>query len=94
MFRTTAAADADVVELFRFGTERYGLAKADDYVSGLGEALYRLAANPRMARERTEVRPPVRLYTYMAHVIVYIIEDEDVLILRVLHGSSDWINAL
>ena len=47
-----------------------------------------------MARERTEVRPPVRLYTYMAHVIVYIIEDEDVLILRVLHGSSDWINAL
>lgn len=49
-----------------------------------------LAENPYLARERTEFDPPVRLHPYQAHMIAYIIRDDRLLIIRVLHGRQDW----
>ncbi|MFH6783095.1 MULTISPECIES: type II toxin-antitoxin system RelE/ParE family toxin [Methylobacterium] len=43
-----------------------------------------------MAGERRELRPPVRLHPYGAHLIVYAVERDDILIVRVLHGRQDW----
>ncbi|WP_264319382.1 type II toxin-antitoxin system RelE/ParE family toxin [Rhizobium terrae] len=49
-----------------------------------------LADNPRMARERRELKPPMRLHPHQAHVIAYTIREHDILIVRVLHGRQDW----
>lgn len=43
-----------------------------------------------MTRERPEFNPPVRLYPYQAHMIGYIIRDDGILIIRILHGRQDW----
>jgi toxin ParE1/3/4 len=43
-----------------------------------------------MARERRELNPPTRLHPYQAHVIAYTIREDDILIVRVLHGRQDW----
>ena len=43
-----------------------------------------------MAREKRELRPPVRFHPYGAHLIVYVVEGDDILIVRVLHGRQDW----
>ncbi|QNT71077.1 type II toxin-antitoxin system RelE/ParE family toxin [Defluviicoccus vanus] len=43
-----------------------------------------------LARERAEFDPPVRLHPYQAHMIAYIIRDDGILIIRVLHGRQDW----
>ncbi|RUM09787.1 type II toxin-antitoxin system RelE/ParE family toxin [Rhizobium chutanense] len=32
----------------------------------------------------------MRLHPYHAHMIAYMIRDEDILIVRVLHGREDW----
>jgi toxin ParE1/3/4 len=50
-----------------------------------------IAANPRMARERPELSPPMRIHPFKAHLAVYRIEkDGGILIVRVRHGHEDW----
>ena len=43
-----------------------------------------------MARERPEFSPPVRIHVCREHLIVYRVEDERILIIRILGGMSDW----
>ncbi|MFN3364093.1 MAG: type II toxin-antitoxin system RelE/ParE family toxin [Allorhizobium sp.] len=44
-----------------------------------------------MARQRTELSPPVRVQRYRAHLVIYLTEDGGgVLIVRVRHGREDW----
>ena len=93
-FRTTLEADNDIAKLYSFGALTFGLAAATDYAEGLRERFYFLSEFPRVARERREVSPPVRVFPYRSHVLAYRIEDEDVVILRVLHHSVDWIEEL
>lgn len=47
-----------------------------------------------MARLRNEFTPPVRLYPYGAHVVVYTATGDHILIIRVLHGRQDWLARL
>lgn len=44
---------------------------------------------PEMAAERRDFRPPVRIYHYEKHLIIYVINDSGILIVRVLHQSMD-----
>jgi len=32
------------------------------------------------------------VHPYKAHLVVYVVEEEGVLILRVRHGHEDWVN--
>jgi toxin ParE1/3/4 len=51
-----------------------------------------LADFPRAARLRAEINPPVRAYRYQSHMILYDLDDDDiVIVLRVRHGHEDWI---
>jgi len=50
-----------------------------------------IAANPRMARERPELSPPMLIHPFKAHLVVYRIENYGgILIVRVRHGHEDW----
>ena len=89
-YRTTLAADEDIIDLYVRGVTAFGTRQAERYFEGLFSAFALLADNPRMARERTELDPPMRLYPYRAHLIVYVEGDEGILIVRVLHGRQDW----
>lgn len=89
-YRTTLEADEDIVRIYVQGTVNFGVDQANAYFEGLFQTFEILALNPQMARERSELRPPVRIHPYGSHVVAYIIEGEDILIVRVLHGSQDW----
>ncbi|MBL8556531.1 MAG: type II toxin-antitoxin system RelE/ParE family toxin [Phenylobacterium sp.] len=71
----------------------FGEAQADRYLADLYDAFDLLAANPRIARDRTEFRRPVRVHPFKAHVIVYRADGDDVLILRLRHGREDWLGS-
>ncbi len=90
-YRLTRRAELDLIGIYRFGAETFGLAQADSYHDRL-EAMFRLLSEqPLLARERTEIDPPVRVHPCGSHVIVYVTTDDgDVLIVRVRHGSEDW----
>ena len=53
-----------------------------------------LAAMPHLARERQASLQVVRLMPCGAHNILYVVENEDVLVLRVLHGLQNWVELL
>ena len=91
IYHLTESARNDVLAISIFTIETFGEAQARRYHQGLETAFRFLAENPEAARERVEIDPPVRAHPYQAHMIIYEINnDNEVVILRVVHGSSDW----
>lgn len=84
-------AEEDIVEIFLFGVTHFGLEEAERYHDRLARCFDFLAENPFVARERTEISPPVRIHPIGSHLIIYRIDDEDkVFIIRVRHAHEDW----
>lgn len=92
--RLAPKAEQDLVEIYLESAHRFGLNQADRYAARLSACFDLLASQPTMARERTEIVPPVRAHFHGSHVIVYRIESDDIVIVRVLHEHRDWANEL
>jgi toxin ParE1/3/4 len=92
-YRLTRQAEDDIIRVYREGMRLFGSAQAERYHRELQGMFELLARFPGMAREREEIRPPVRIHPHKAHLIVYVVEpDGSVLVLRLRHGREDWIN--
>lgn len=90
-FRLTLEAEEDVIGIAEQGVRLFGPAQARKYHDELFAIFELIAANPRMARERHELSPPMRIHPFKAHLVVYRIEEHgDILIVRVRHGHEDW----
>lgn len=92
-YKLSVKAQEDIVLAYREGVRLFGVEQAEKYYAGLERVFQFLSGTPKAARERTEITPPVRVYPYQSHIIVYLIDDKnDVLILRIRHGREDWKN--
>jgi len=90
-FRLSLEAERDIINLAEASMRLFGVSQARRYHDGLFAIFDLIAANPRMVRERPEITPPIRIHPFKAHLIVYRIEeDDDIFIIRVLHGHEDW----
>jgi toxin ParE1/3/4 len=91
-YRLTRAAEEDVIGVYIEGARQFGAIQAEKYHLDMENAFDLIGRNPRIARERTEINPPVRVQPCRSHLIIYVVEDDGVpLILRVRHGREDWI---
>ncbi len=88
-FRTSNAAKDDIRNIGRYTQNEWGVAQRRRYLDGLNERFAALSASPKMAAERGEFDPPVRIHPYEKHLIVYVIDDNGILVARVLHESMD-----
>ncbi|MCO6419764.1 type II toxin-antitoxin system RelE/ParE family toxin [Siccirubricoccus sp. KC 17139] len=88
--RRTHQADEDIIEIYLHGARNFGIAQAERYAAGLAECSARIAERPHLARERPELAPPVRLYPYRARMFAYVLDEEGVLIMRILGHRQDW----
>ncbi len=84
------AALADVQAIWDFGAQNWSDVQAEIYLTGLRRVFDMLQDQPDIARSRSEFTPPIRLYRYQSHVIVFHAEAGSVTIVRVLHGRSNW----
>ena len=90
-WRLSRAAEDDLIGIWLQGAERHGAAQADRYHDGLGATFELLWAFPEMARERTELTPPLRAHPFGVHVILYLVRpDASILVARVRHKREDW----
>lgn len=89
-YRRSKAADDDIAAIAEYTIEAFGVEQAISYRNGLIEAFKFPAEFPRAARERLEIDPPVRAHPYKSHIVIYVIEGDDVLILGIRHGREDW----
>ena len=79
----------DLIDIWRYTFEQWGETQADIYLDKLETAFLLLAEQPLICRERTEFIPPVRIYNYAHHLVVYLIVDDGINIVRVLHKNMD-----
>ena len=89
-YRLTPAAQSDLEDIWLYTAQRWSVAQADRYTDILEDTLERLVFMPQMARERVEFEPPVRIHPSAEHLIVYRIEQDRLVVLRVLGAGQDW----
>ena len=83
-------AEADLNDIWAYTVSEWSRDQAIAYLRGLDAVITLLCAFPGMARERPEFSPPVRLYPYRSHIVVYLAHDESLYVIRLLHAKSDW----
>ncbi|MFD1623091.1 type II toxin-antitoxin system RelE/ParE family toxin [Azospirillum griseum] len=59
------------------------------WVLNLQETCKKIAAFPRMGRQRDDILPGTFLFPYKKHLIFYEIRDDSVTILHVVHGARN-----
>ncbi len=90
-FRLSVQAEEDIVSIAEDGIRIFGTVVAKRYHNELFALFELIAANPRMARERHEISPPVRIHPFKAHLIVYRLEEDgSVFVIRIRHGHEEW----
>jgi len=87
--RYTQAARQDLKAIYRSSARQFGLAQADAYRDGLLAALGFCAENPTVVREIVDNSRALRAHPYRSHLIIFVIDDETVSIVRVLHSRQD-----
>lgn len=91
-YKLSRKAEEDLREIFRTGVREFSLAQAESYHDGLEQLFSFLAENPRVAREREELRQRSRAFRYKSHLVFYRLDGEDIFIQRIRHGHEDWLN--
>lgn len=90
-FRLSPAAEEDILDVAEQGIRLFGPLQARRYHDELFAIFDMIAAYPCFARERAQLSPPMRVYPFKAHLVVYRVEDNgDVLIARIRHAHEDW----
>jgi toxin ParE1/3/4 len=70
--------------------ETRSAAHADTYLDTLIAFIETIVAMPTLASERREFGPPVRLHPTAEHVIIYLVDGNIVVVIRVLGGRQNW----
>lgn len=85
----TGRASADLEEIYHYTAGEFNVQQAENYLAALRHMLTLLEENSGLARIYYDYVPPVRIHPWQSHFIVYVTQDDGILILRLLHQSSD-----
>src|SRR5712671_2995230 len=89
--RIAPQAEAELDNIWYYIAKESGSVEiADRLIDSITERFYLLACHPHIGRRRDEdLRPGLRSFPVGEYVIIYRVEEEDVLILHVFRGSRD-----
>lgn len=92
LVRLAPEAEADLVGLHAFIVERSGSAvTADRYLERIDEFLASFDVFPERGTVRNELRPGLRLVGFERSVsMAFIVENDDVVVLRILPGGEEF----
>jgi|WetSurMetagenome_2_1015567.scaffolds.fasta_scaffold308757_1 toxin ParE1/3/4 len=88
-------AERELDEIWLYIARASGsLEAADRVIDSISECCALLGINPRIGRQRVDLRPDLRSFVVGEYVVIYRIQEDDALILHVMHGSRDIENLL
>jgi toxin ParE1/3/4 len=90
--RLRPSALDDLEAIWLYTATQWSVDQADHYIRQLTAGLDLLSGQPEIARERSELVPPVRIHPVASHLIIYRIEVDHLDIIRVRHRREDWAN--
>ncbi len=82
-------ARRDLRAVFQHAIETWGAEQAKAYRRSIEHAFSRLVDFPELGRRRDEVRPGLRGYVVGRHLILYRVDNEAVVVRRVVHMRMD-----
>ena len=88
-FKISKEAVNDLRSIGQYTQQKWGKHQRREYLFSLNEKFSFLANNPLMCRERTEFDPSVRIHRHKHHLIIYLVNTDHILILRILHENMD-----
>lgn len=89
-FGLTRAARADLKLIARHTEARWGVRQRNTYLKEIDQVFHALARNPAMGRACDDILEGYRRLPHGAHVIYYRqITDQELMIVRILHGTMD-----
>jgi toxin ParE1/3/4 len=93
--RVLPRATADLDDIWLYVAEQSGNPNiAQRLIDTITERFYVLSEHPYLGRSRSELRPALRSYPVRNFLIFYRVDEGDVVIIRILHGSRDVAAAL
>jgi len=88
--RTSPEAEAELDDIWYYiATESSSVEVADRLLDTIDDQFALLAKHPLLGRSRDDLKPGLRSIAVGAYVVLYRVEDEDVVILHVLRGRRD-----
>ena len=84
-YRLSQKADQDLQGIFRYTTAEHSIEQAAAYLTSLEECLLLLSEKPGLAQSVDEIRKGYRRYLHRQHAIYFVIRDDYILVIRVLH---------
>ena len=91
-YRITPRALEDLKGIGRYTLQIWGREQRDRYLRALDRRFAWLAENPRMGRQRDDIKPGYYSYPHKSHVVFYLIHDGGIDIIGVPHGRIDILN--
>lgn len=79
----------DIRMILRRTVDTWGEDRGRAYKTLLDAAFLRLSEYPLLGRRRDDVRPGLRSIAVGQHIVLYRIEGEEVVVVRVEHGRRD-----
>ena len=88
-YELSEAADQDIQDIYEYAEREYGADQAEAYTLELEIFLDRLVRNPKMGKQRDEIRSGLRSFPKGHHIIFYRILSDRIRVVRVLHSRRD-----
>ncbi|WP_375394224.1 type II toxin-antitoxin system RelE/ParE family toxin [uncultured Sphingomonas sp.] len=86
--RIGATARADLTAIRRYSVREFGSDVADVYFRGFGKAFDLLRAHPFAGTVRHDIGAGALVYVYRRHRILYRVENELIVIVRILYHAQ------
>ena len=87
--RLSSEAQADLDELWHYVATTASVEIADRLTDSITPRFFLLGRHPRAGRRRDDLRPGMRGFPVGEYVILYRVEGDDAVVLRVVRGSRD-----
>jgi toxin ParE1/3/4 len=87
--RLAPRAELDLDDIWHYLATNASIEVADRLVDSLTTRFFLLSRYPRVGRRRDHLRPGIRSFPVGEYIVLYRLERDDVLILRVVRGSRD-----
>jgi len=89
-FQLRPKADDDLENIYEYSYQEFRSARAENYINDLDDAFHTLADKPGSGNDYGHIRPGLKAYRVVSHVIFFRPSVNGVTILRALHKSMDF----
>ena len=85
----TPKAESDLIRIWVYTCEEWGVDQADKYLDQLEEGMQQLINHPSLGANYAHVLPGYRRLQVEHHAVFYQVLESEMLIVRVLHEDMD-----